>query len=259
MKARRCRRSRRYERFESCGRRFASICTPSPGRPVARPCPAPGSAPGIRMREKVSATASRSRGRRASWAVPATGPCTPPSTTPRRCSTWAFPSPRFRGQSFTPNLCTVIAPTAVLHIAALHATKEWPLDRFRRVGHFLEGRGLEPVFISAPGRGDMFSGLSRFTCLEDLTLNDLKSLIAGARLFVGNDSGPAHVAAAFAIPTVVIFGSSNSCRLEALAHRKRGRGDGMGLQALQGGSLLRVRRAALYSVGGDVAGREGDS
>lgn len=101
-------------------------------------------------------------------------------------------------------------PYAVLHVAALFATKEWPLDRFRSIGHFLEGRGLEPVFISAPGRGDMFSGLSRFTCLDDLTLNDLKSLISGARLFVGNDSGPAHVAAALAIPTVVIFGSSNS-------------------------------------------------
>ena len=29
-------------------------------------------------------------------------------------------------------------------------------------------------------------------------------------LFVGNDSGPAHIAAAFGVPTVVIFGSSNS-------------------------------------------------
>lgn len=101
-------------------------------------------------------------------------------------------------------------PYAVLHVAASHTAKEWPLDRFRSIGHYLEDRGLEPVFISAPGRGDMFSGLSMFTCLEDLTLNDLKSFIAGARLFVGNDSGPAHVAAAFAIPAVVIFGSSNS-------------------------------------------------
>ena len=102
-------------------------------------------------------------------------------------------------------------PYAVLHIAALFATKEWPLDRFREVGEFVEKRcGLEPVFISAPGRGDLFSGLGDFTCLDNLTLSELKSLIAGAQLFVGNDSGPAHVAAAFGVPAVAIFGSSNS-------------------------------------------------
>ena len=102
-------------------------------------------------------------------------------------------------------------PYAVLHVAALFATKEWPLDRFRRIGQFLKDRcDLEPIFISAPGRGDLFAELGDFTCLGDLTLSGLKSLIAGARLFVGNDSGPAHVAAAFGVPTVAIFGSSNS-------------------------------------------------
>jgi ADP-heptose:LPS heptosyltransferase len=32
------------------------------------------------------------------------------------------------------------------------------------------------------------------------------SLIAGASLFIGNDSGPAHIAAAFDRPLVVLFG-----------------------------------------------------
>lgn len=102
-------------------------------------------------------------------------------------------------------------PYAVLHIAALFATKEWPIDRFRSIGQFLESRcGLEPIFISAPDRGDLFADLGDFTCLDNLSLNELKSLIAGARLFVGNDSGPAHVAAAFGVPTAAIFGSSSS-------------------------------------------------
>jgi ADP-heptose:LPS heptosyltransferase len=37
----------------------------------------------------------------------------------------------------------------------------------------------------------------------------VKRLLASASLFVGNDSGPAHMAAAFGVPAVVIFGESN--------------------------------------------------
>jgi ADP-heptose:LPS heptosyltransferase len=40
-------------------------------------------------------------------------------------------------------------------------------------------------------------------------LAEIKSLIAGASLFIGNDSGPAHMAAAFGVPAVVIFGASD--------------------------------------------------
>jgi len=37
----------------------------------------------------------------------------------------------------------------------------------------------------------------------------VKNLMSGASLFIGNDSGPAHIAAAFGVPVVVLFGPSN--------------------------------------------------
>ena len=46
--------------------------------------------------------------------------------------------------------------------------------------------------------------------LEGVSLAQFAAALAGARLFVGNDSGPAHMAAALARPVVVIFGSSSS-------------------------------------------------
>jgi ADP-heptose:LPS heptosyltransferase len=46
--------------------------------------------------------------------------------------------------------------------------------------------------------------------LENASLGQFAAALAGARLFVGNDSGPAHMAAALARPVVVIFGSSSS-------------------------------------------------
>ena len=87
-------------------------------------------------------------------------------------------------------------PYAVIHTGAAYFTKQWPEERFSALAEWLQrARGLEPVLIAGPA---------------DTTLDHMLALIAGARLFVGNDSGPAHVAAAFAIPSVVIFGSSNS-------------------------------------------------
>ncbi len=40
----------------------------------------------------------------------------------------------------------------------------------------------------------------------DLDLGELRSLVARARLFLGGDSGPAHIAATTATPMVVLFG-----------------------------------------------------
>jgi ADP-heptose:LPS heptosyltransferase len=44
---------------------------------------------------------------------------------------------------------------------------------------------------------------------DDLSLPEVTALAARARLFIGNDSGIAHIAAAVNTPCVVIFGSSN--------------------------------------------------
>ena len=102
-------------------------------------------------------------------------------------------------------------PYAVVHVTASYFTKQWPRERFRQIGAFLRRvHGLEPVIIAGPGEGSVLAELSDFTCLDGLSIDDLKSLLAGAELFVGNDSGPAHVAAAFDVPCVVIFGSSDS-------------------------------------------------
>jgi heptosyltransferase-2/heptosyltransferase-3 len=44
---------------------------------------------------------------------------------------------------------------------------------------------------------------------DDLSLPEVTALAARSQLFVGNDSGIAHIAAAVGTPSVVVFGSSN--------------------------------------------------
>lgn len=98
---------------------------------------------------------------------------------------------------------------AVLHPFASAAGKAWPAERFVALGRYLrEKHGLEAVIIG--GRGDDYAPFAEFECLRGAPLREVKTLLAGARLFIGNDSGPAHMAAAFGLPVVVLYGSSDA-------------------------------------------------
>ena len=99
-------------------------------------------------------------------------------------------------------------PYAVLHPFASAPSKAWPIERFVALAHYLkESVGLETVIIGAGN--DDFSSFSGFECLRGAPLSEVKALLAGAALFTGNDSGPAHMAAAFGVPVVVLYGSSD--------------------------------------------------
>jgi heptosyltransferase III len=94
---------------------------------------------------------------------------------------------------------------AVLHPFASSPEKAWPAERFSELARYLKLWNIEPVFLaSAADDAALFRG-HRVFCGS---LAEVKALMSGAMLFVGNDSGPAHVAAAFGLPVVVLFGPS---------------------------------------------------
>jgi ADP-heptose:LPS heptosyltransferase len=107
-------------------------------------------------------------------------------------------------------------PYAVIHPTALYKTKEWSPEKFAQIGEHVEmAKGLAPVFSCGPGESGVLDAVERASRtsirrLEGVTLAQFAAAIAGTSLFVGNDSGPAHMAAALARPVVVIFGSSSS-------------------------------------------------
>ena len=102
---------------------------------------------------------------------------------------------------------------ALIHPAAAFATKQWATEHFARVAEFLSDRGLAPVAIAAPGERALLERLCSEAAVKittlDLSLPEVTALAAHSQLFVGNDSGIAHIAAAVGTPAVVIFGSSN--------------------------------------------------
>ena len=115
-----------------------------------------------------------------------------------------MPIPRAR--LFAPRLPSS-QPYAVIHPFAATPEKTWSADRFLAVAAHLSAQGLEPLFIGGPG--DDMAPFEPYRSLAAAPLETVMSTIQGSSLFLGNDSGPAHIAAAFGIPVVVLFGPSD--------------------------------------------------
>jgi heptosyltransferase-3 len=96
---------------------------------------------------------------------------------------------------------------AVIHPVAATPAKTWPAARFLTVAAHLRQIGFDPVFIGAAA--DDLAPFRDFRTIPGAPLSEIKRLLASASLFVGNDSGPAHMAAAFGLPVIVIFGASD--------------------------------------------------
>ncbi len=121
------------------------------------------------------------------------------------------PAPVPRAQLFEtgaePSI-VVPGPYAVIHAMASEPAKTWPAAFFISVAQYAKRElGLQPVFIAGPGED--VSHFQMWPVVAGASLDNVKALLARAALFIGNDSGPAHMAAAFGLPVVVIFGPSD--------------------------------------------------
>jgi len=104
-------------------------------------------------------------------------------------------------------------PIALIHPSTAFATKQWATANFARVAEALAGRGFAPVAIGTPQEYNVIDALLKESSVRivslELPLPEVAALAARSQLFVGNDSGIAHIAAAVGTRSVVIFGSSN--------------------------------------------------
>lgn len=103
---------------------------------------------------------------------------------------------------------------ALIHPAAAYDTKQWATENFARIAEFLYEKKLQTVAVAAKGERKVLEKLREYSKIsiqifDDLTLPEITALAARAKIFVGNDSGIAHIASAVGTPAVVIFGSSN--------------------------------------------------
>ncbi len=110
-------------------------------------------------------------------------------------------------------------PDILAHVTTTRRAKIWPMEYWRKVIDWCEGRGLSVGLVgSAPklqrdlyhGQ-DLETGLLRATTMVDLrgrtSLIELAGAMKRARACISVDAGPLHVAAAVGCPTVAVFGN----------------------------------------------------
>jgi len=95
---------------------------------------------------------------------------------------------------------------AVLHPFASGVEKQWPAERFCEVARYLQLWNITPVFLAGPGDD---AGPFKEHAVFQGPLAEARNVLSKAVAFIGNDSGPAHIAAAFRVPSVVLFSTSN--------------------------------------------------
>jgi heptosyltransferase-3 len=110
------------------------------------------------------------------------------------------------------------APYAVVQPTSRWTFKCWTEEGMAGVVAHLSRNGIFPVVTSGPDRAEIAqanrivasSGSPCASLAGDLSLKELGAAIASARVFVGVDSAPMHIAAAVGTPVVALFGPTGA-------------------------------------------------
>ncbi|MBI4604989.1 MAG: glycosyltransferase family 9 protein [Planctomycetes bacterium] len=93
---------------------------------------------------------------------------------------------------------------AWIHPGASSPAKAAPRERLAALARVLEARGFTVGWIRGPVEAERGDDRPPEPCLDRPSLVLLAHTIACAHLYVGNDSGPTHLAAALGVPTVAV-------------------------------------------------------
>ena len=102
--------------------------------------------------------------------------------------------------------------------AAFGPTKLWPAERFALLADALLDRGEKAALVIGPDEVELGRLIARRARHRipllgaEVDTGRLAALLSAGKLLIGNDSGPAHLAAAVGTPVVVFFGPTDPGR-----------------------------------------------
>lgn len=110
-------------------------------------------------------------------------------------------------------------PRVLIHVAAAHPAKMYPLERWAEVVKVLQARLNATCYFTGAAQDtalyDQLQALAGVKCVNlagKLSIRESLALYHRMDLAVCVDSGPAHMAAAAGVPTVAIFGPTDPGR-----------------------------------------------
>jgi ADP-heptose:LPS heptosyltransferase len=116
-------------------------------------------------------------------------------------------------RSPSPRGVPVPAGATVVHVGTKAAARRWPAERFAAVAQVLADRGHQVVITGSAAELPRAARVARLAGLPGTAvyagrtdLVKLAGLVARARLVVSGDTGVAHLATAYRVPSVVLFG-----------------------------------------------------
>lgn len=94
----------------------------------------------------------------------------------------------------------------LVHTGAGQAVRVWPLENYRKLVARLRQQQYGVEVACDPDQRDWWLQAGEAGVATPRTVTELLALIDRASVFIGNDSGPGHLAAFSGVPTFTIFG-----------------------------------------------------
>jgi ADP-heptose:LPS heptosyltransferase len=96
--------------------------------------------------------------------------------------------------------------TIFVHTGAGQAIRVWPLERYHRLIQRLRAINHQVIVACDPEQREWWLQMGEVNIATPRSVNELLGLIDQAGIFIGNDSGPGHIAAFCGVPTYTLFG-----------------------------------------------------
>jgi len=97
--------------------------------------------------------------------------------------------------------------SALLHSGARLPARVWPLENFQQIAASLRKKNIAVQIACDPDQREWWSSHGENVACPQ-TVPEVLSLIDRAGIFIGNCSGPGHLAAICGVPTFTVFGPS---------------------------------------------------
>lgn len=95
----------------------------------------------------------------------------------------------------------------MIHPTGTNASRRWPPEKFIELASVLKSQGWDPVFSLSPAELPEWQPIinNEFLLPKFPSVSDLAGFLYESGYFIGNDSGPGHLASCLMIPTLSIW------------------------------------------------------